>query len=61
MKSKRAQELREGWGTAPCEHPKLAKLYDLGVATGGFACTACGQLFTFREKTELVSSRRPTE
>jgi len=58
MKQKRAQELREAWGDAPCEHPQLAKLYDLGVHTGTFACVQCGRIFSFREKAELAASRR---
>jgi hypothetical protein len=58
MKQKRAQELREAWGDAPCEHPQLAKLYDQGVHTGSFVCTRCGRAFTFREKAELAASRR---
>jgi hypothetical protein len=58
MKQKRAQELREAWGDKPCEHPTLAKLYDLGAHTGSFACTLCGRVFSFREKAELAASRR---
>lgn len=58
MKQKRAQELREAWGDAPCEHLQLAKLYDLGVHTGSFACVQCGRVFSFREKAELAASRR---
>jgi hypothetical protein len=58
MKRKRAEELRETWGDAPCEHPQLAKLYDLGVATGGFVCVQCGRELSFREKTELAAARR---
>jgi hypothetical protein len=58
LKQKRAQELREAWGDAPCEHPKLAKLYDLGTHTGNFVCIQCGRVFSFREKAELAASRR---
>ena len=58
MKQKRAQELRDAWGDAACDHVQLAKLYDLGVATGSFACTQCGRAFTFREKAELAATRR---
>jgi hypothetical protein len=58
MKQKRAQELREAWGNKPCEHPQLAKLYDMGVPTGSFACIQCGTVFSFREKAELAASRR---
>lgn len=58
MKVKRAQELRDTWGEAPCEHPQLAKVYDLGAHTGCFACVKCGTTFTFREKAELTAARR---
>ena len=57
MKQKRAQTLREEWGDAPCEHPQLAKLYDMGERTGSYACVQCGRIFSFREKTELQASR----
>lgn len=58
MKQKRALELREAWGDAPCEHRQLAKVYDLGAHTGGFSCVQCGKEFSFREKAELAASRR---
>jgi hypothetical protein len=58
MKQKRAQELRDAWGDAPCPHPQLAKLYDLGAHTGSYACVKCGHVFSFREKAELVAARR---
>ena len=58
MKQKRAEELRDAWGDAPCEHPQLAKLYDLGAHTGSFACIKCGHTFSFREKAELAAARR---
>ncbi|MFI5256645.1 MAG: hypothetical protein ACHQRK_05225 [Gemmatimonadales bacterium] len=58
MKRKRAEELRERWGDAPCEHPQLAKLYDLGAATGVFVCVQCGRELSFREKAELAAARR---
>ena len=58
MKKKRAQELQDAWGGAQCEHPQLAKVYDLGAHTGSFACVKCGQIFSFREKAELAASRR---
>lgn len=58
MKTKRAEELREAWGDAPCEHPQLAKVYDLGAHTGSYACVKCGRSFSFREKAELVATRR---
>ena len=57
MKLKRAEELREAWGDAPCEHAQLAKLYDKGERTGNFACAQCGRVFSFKEKAELQASR----
>jgi hypothetical protein len=61
MKQKRAQELRDAWSGGPCDHPQLAKLYDLGAHTGSFACVKCGHVFSFREKAELAAGRRGGE
>jgi hypothetical protein len=61
MKRKRALELQQQWGDAPCEHPGFAKEYDLGVRTGNFVCVQCGAILTFRQKAELVASRRAPE
>ena len=58
MKQKRVLELQEAWGSAPCDHPQLAKVYDLGAHTGSFACVKCGRIFSFREKAELAAARR---
>ena len=58
MKQKCATELQQAWGEAPCNHPQLAKLYDLGAHTGSFACTQCGRVFSFREKAEMSATRR---
>ena len=58
MKQKRLEELRAAWGDAPCEHPQLAKVYDLGAHTGSYACVKCGHTFSFRERTELLAARR---
>jgi hypothetical protein len=58
MKRKRALELQQAWGDAPCEHPEFSKEYDLGVRTGNFICTQCGATLTHREKAELTASRR---
>ena len=57
MKLKRAEELRQLWGEAPCDHPQLVKLYDKGERTGNYACAQCGKVFSFREKAELQASR----
>jgi hypothetical protein len=58
VKQKRVLELQEAWGDAPCDHPQLAKVYDLGAHTGSFACVKCGKVFSFREKAELAAARR---
>jgi hypothetical protein len=58
MQKKRAIALQEAWGNQPCKHPAFAKEYDLGERTGSHVCTQCGKIFTFREKADLVASRR---
>jgi hypothetical protein len=61
MKRKRALELQQQWGDKPCPHPEFAKEYDLGVRTGNFICTQCGAILGFREKGQLMASRRLSE
>lgn len=58
MKKKRAEQLREEWGGTPCDHPTLAKEYDMGEKTGRYVCTQCGADFSWREKSELAANRR---
>jgi hypothetical protein len=58
MKRKRALELQQQWGDAPCDHPAFAKEYDLGERTGKFVCTQCGAIVTLREKVEIVAARK---
>jgi hypothetical protein len=58
MQKKRATELQKAWGDQPCDHPAFAKEYDLGERTGNYICTQCGKVFTFREKAELLASRK---
>lgn len=60
MQRKRAIELQQAWGDRPCDHPTLAKEYDLGERTGGYVCTQCGATFSFRERAELMAARRAT-
>ncbi len=57
MKVKRAEELQAEWGSAPCEHPALSRLYDNGERTGDYACTQCGRTLNYRERAELVKGR----
>jgi hypothetical protein len=59
MKRKRALELQQEWGEKPCDHPSFAKEYDMGTRTGNFICTQCGTILSFREKGQLMASRRP--
>jgi len=58
VQRKKASLLRQEWGDKACTHPAFAKEYDLGERTGNFVCTTCGKTFTFREKAELVASRK---
>ena len=58
MKRKRALELQQEWGDAPCDHPAFAKEYDQGVKTGNFVCTQCGTIIGFRDKGALMAARR---
>lgn len=61
MKRKRALELQAAWGDKRCPHPDFAKEYDAGVRTGNFICTQCGTILGFREKGQLIASRRAAE
>lgn len=58
MQKKRATALKEAWGDKPCAHPELAREYDLGKRTGNYVCTQCGATFTFRERAEIMATRR---
>ncbi len=58
MQAKKAAALREGWGDKPCEHPTLAKEYAAGERTGDYVCTQCGMRVTFRQRAEILASRR---
>jgi hypothetical protein len=59
MQKKRATALQLEWGDKPCEHPALAKEYDLGKRTGNYVCTQCGAMLTFREKAERAAAEAP--
>ena len=58
MQKKKAALLMQEWGDKPCEHPTFAKEYDLGERTGNLVCKTCGKTFTFREKAEIIASRK---
>lgn len=58
MQMKRALELQKQWGDKPCEHPALAKAYEAGIKTGSYICTQCGAVLSFRERVELLASRK---
>lgn len=58
MQSKKAETLRAEWAGKPCDHPALAKEYAEGKKTGDYVCTQCGARVSFRERTELLASRR---
>jgi len=57
VQRKKAIELQQAWGKAPCDHPAFAREYDLGARTGNYICTQCGASLTFREKGELAKNR----
>ncbi len=61
MQKKRAVALQQEWGGSPCDHPALAREYDLGKRTGNYLCTQCGGMLTFREKAELQETQRRSE
>ena len=58
MQVKKAEALRTEWGDRPCEHPALAKEYAEGKRTGDYVCTQCGAKVTFRQRAEILASRR---
>jgi DNA-directed RNA polymerase subunit RPC12/RpoP len=58
MQAKKAAAIREEWGDKPCEHPKLAKEYSAGARTGDYVCTQCGAKVTFRERADILASRK---
>ena len=58
MQAKKAEVLRAEWGDRPCDHPSLAKEYAEGKRTGDYVCTQCGARVTFRERAEILASRR---
>ena len=60
MKQKQAALLRQAWGDKPCDHPAFAREYGAdGERTGSYICTQCGGTLTFRERSELLSARKP--
>jgi hypothetical protein len=58
VQRKKAIELQQAWGGKPCDHPTLAREYDLGERTGNYCCQQCGTVLSFREKVELQQRSR---
>jgi hypothetical protein len=58
MQKKKAAALKQAWGDKPCDHPTLAREYDLGERTGNYVCTSCGTSLTFKQKAELAAARK---
>jgi hypothetical protein len=58
MQAKRAAAIREEWGDKPCEHPTFAKEYAEGERTGDYVCTQCGAKVSFRQRAEILASRK---
>jgi hypothetical protein len=46
MTLKVASKLERSWGTKPCNHPKLEKVFYFGTYTEVYACTQCGKQFS---------------
>lgn len=40
---KEAMDRKKAWGDKPCGHENLEKEYELGMATGDYVCTQCGE------------------
>lgn len=55
---KEARRLEEGWSGGECDHPTLAKEYDLGAATGDYVCKTCGESGSGRDWPEKQRLRR---
>lgn len=43
MQMKEAAELRKQWGGKHCGHPHVEREYHLGMQTGDYICTTCGE------------------
>jgi len=43
MQAGKGDQLRREWGDKPCDHPYLEKEYHLGMHTGDYICTTCGE------------------
>jgi len=55
MQEQEARRIREKWGSKPCDHAGLDRLY-FGSAHDGYVCIRCGKEFTQQEKEELKDS-----
>jgi transcription initiation factor IIE alpha subunit len=53
-----AQKLKEEWGTKPCDHPGLEKVYYSGAFLLNYSCTQCGADFTIAQKHEIDETRK---
>ena len=48
-----AQKLKDSWGSKPCDHPRLEKVYYNGAFLINYACTICGTDFTIAQKMDI--------
>jgi transposase-like protein len=53
MEYNTAIRIREEWGTKPCTHPRLERLYYAGAFLVSYVCTKCGNEFTIAQKMEM--------
>lgn len=53
-----SQKLKKNWGSKPCDHPKVEKVYYAGAFILNYSCTLCGSDFTVAEKLELENHHK---
>ena len=58
MQYDEAERLRIEWGGKPCDHNHVEREYFLGVQTGDWICTTCGEEFTSMDEVRRARQRR---
>ena len=57
METNKSADLRKKWGDNPCEHPRFEKESQLGLKSGDYNCTQCGECFTGKEYESIKNDR----
>jgi hypothetical protein len=52
------QKVKDEWGTKPCEHPSLEKIFYTGAFLTTYCCSSCGKEFTIAQKMEMDELRK---